>query len=373
MLLQLLRRLVQCVAGEGVKLPQGFLCLSAQVLRRLDDQRHIVVAPHLGIAHRGNALAPQADLCVCLCARLYIVHHIAVHGLDADVSAQSCLGKGDGHCGEDIHILPHKDGVTRHCHLHKQISSRAAVYARLSLLADADALSVVNTRRDGHSDLLLAGNIAGSAAVRALVLDDLSAAVAVRTCLYVLHCAEEGLLGVDNLALAAAFWTGLGGCTRLGPCPVALRTGILEDNLNLLLAAKHSLLKCDADALADVHPLHGTLICPSSAPASAEQIAENVSEDVTEISAAEIKSSEASGSAGAALKGSMAELVILTALLRIAQDRVGLRRLFKFLLRLFISGIHIRMVLFCHLPVCLFQSCLVRVPADAQHLVVISL
>ena len=69
----------------------------------------------------------------------------------------------------------------------------------------------------------------------------------------------------------------------------------------------------------------------------------------------------------------MAELVILLALLRIAEHAVSLRCLFKFGLCLLVSGIGIRMIFFGELSVCLFQGIVIRVFGNAQNLIVISL
>ena len=46
-------------------------------------------------------------------------------------------------------------------------------------------------------------------AVRAFLFDHFALAAAVRTGLDILHLAEEGLLGVDDLTLTAALRTGL--------------------------------------------------------------------------------------------------------------------------------------------------------------------
>ena len=56
--------------------------------------------------------------------------------------------------------------------------------------------------------LLLAGDISGTVAVRALLLDDLTGTSAVRTCLDILYLTEEGLLGVDDLTFTVTFRAG---------------------------------------------------------------------------------------------------------------------------------------------------------------------
>ena len=94
-------------------------------------------------------------------------------------------------------------------------------------------------------DLLLAGDISGTVAVRALLLDDLTGTSAVRTCLDILYLTEEGLLGVDDLTFTVTFRAGNRRCTRLCACSVTFRTLILQCELDLFLAAKDCLFKCD--------------------------------------------------------------------------------------------------------------------------------
>ena len=98
---------------------------------------------------------------------------------------------------------------------------------------------------------------------------------------------------------------------------MAVRTLILQRHLQLLLCAEDRLLKTDANACAKIRPLHGRIRAATAATAesASEKIAENITEDITHIAAVEIP---ASGSGSAVLKCRMTELVILTALLRVA-------------------------------------------------------
>ena len=87
--------------------------------------------------------------------------------------------------------------MTGNDHFYKKVSSRPAVDAGLPFLPDTDALSVINSCRNGYLDLLAACNITGSAAVCTFFLNDLSCSVTFRTGLDISDCAEEGLLGKD--------------------------------------------------------------------------------------------------------------------------------------------------------------------------------
>ena len=73
-----------------------------------------------------------------------------------DLTAQSCLCISQ-RCGRiDIHILSLEDRMTGYIYLYQQIASRSAVCTRLTLLTDADALSIVDTCWDRNLNLLCA-------------------------------------------------------------------------------------------------------------------------------------------------------------------------------------------------------------------------
>ena len=60
-----------------------------------------------------------------------------------------------------------------------------------------------------------------------------------------MYLTEEGLLGVDDLTFTVTFRAGNRRCTRLCACSVTFRTLILQCELDLFLAAKNRLFKCD--------------------------------------------------------------------------------------------------------------------------------
>ena len=99
--------------------------------------------------------------------------------------------------------------MTGNLNLHQKVSSRSSVDARLTFLADPDALSVINACRNRNLDLLAAAGVSGSMSVGTLITDDLSGAAAVRTGLYVSNGSEDGLLGISNLSGSLTFRTGL--------------------------------------------------------------------------------------------------------------------------------------------------------------------
>ena len=197
------------------------------------------------ISERRNTLAAETYLRVGLGSRFYLVLNLAVDGLDLDRTSKGCCCEGDRYCGEDGCLLAHKYRASGYGYLNEKVSSLAAVRSGLSFSCDTDALSVVDTCRDLDLNLLLAGDISGTVAVRALLLDDLTGTSAVRTCLDILYLTEEGLLGVDDLTFTVTFRAGNRRCTRLCACSVTFRTLILQCELDLFLAAKDCLFKCD--------------------------------------------------------------------------------------------------------------------------------
>ena len=71
-------------------------------------------------------------------------------------------------------------------------------------------------------------------------------------------------------------------------------------------------------------------------------------------------------------KGRMSKLVVQLSLLRIAEDRVCLRNLFKLLFCLRIPVVGIRMIFLCKFSICFLYRPFVRAFVDAQDLIIIS-
>ena len=259
--------------------------------------------------------------------------------------------------------------------IHQQVAPLAAIHSRLAAAGHAHALAIVNSGGNPHLKLLANRLIACSVAVRAPLLDDLACAVTVRAGLNILYLSKQGLLRIHDLPLAIALGAGLRRRARLCARAVAAGAGLLKVDLYLLLAAEYRLLKADAHRGTQIRAAGRAASCPGGASA-AKDIAENIAENVAHIPA-EVKTAkpaEAPGSGAAALlKGRVSELVVLLALLGITEDAVGLGSLLELGLRLLVTRIGVRVVLLGKLSVCFFQRVLVRVPGDAQDLVIISL
>ena len=160
-----------------------------------------------------------------------------------------------------------------------------------------------------------------------------------------------------------------------GGAAVALAGGALLAAFNghFLLAAKGRFRKghryAGADALAPLGRV-GIAALPA-AEAATEKAAEDVAQ-VAEVEPARAAVCAASARAVAGVYPGKAELVIPRLFLRIGQHLVGLVDLLELLLRLFVAGVHVRMVLARQFFVGFFDLILRCTFADAQHLIIIT-
>ena len=113
-----------------------------------------MIASCIFIPQGRNTFSFETYLRVSLCARFYRICHFTVDGIDHDLAAQCCNRKRYRNCRVNIAVLSLEDRMTLYHNLNEQISSRSAICTRLSLFADPDALSVINTGRNGYLDLL---------------------------------------------------------------------------------------------------------------------------------------------------------------------------------------------------------------------------
>src|SRR6266508_5323829 len=130
--------------------------------------------------------------------------HLHGHGLvesrNLHLRAQRGLGERDRHAHGEILALAPEDRVLPHMHDDEQVARRAAVRAGRAAARYADALAVVDTRRDPNLDVAVAALHAPSTALVARVLDDRAAPAACRADLR----ERERALVDEHLAAAAA-------------------------------------------------------------------------------------------------------------------------------------------------------------------------
>ena len=324
-----------------------------------------MVAAHLFVPQVGNAFSLQADFGVRLGSGLHIINNLAVHRINNYLAAKSRYGKGYRNRGIDIVILALEYGMTPYNDFYKHISPGAAVDARFSHASQTLALAVVDSRRDIHLKPFLHGYITASMAVSTFIFNYLAGAVTVRTGLYIADRAKEGLLGKYHLALTAALGTGNGLCTLLGSRSVTGLTFFLYIQFYGLRCTEYRFFEGYVHTGTKIGALHGCIARPAaSAGSAAEEITKYITENIAKICAVEIKAAEAAATC-AVVKGCMAELVVLAPFLRITQYRICLRCFLKFLFRLRISRVHIRMVFFGEDSVCFLNGCVVSILLNA--------
>ncbi len=360
---------MKAVSRQLIELLQQLSGFLGKLRGCLHDQGNVLIAAHVLVLQAGHALSLEPHPGAGLGSFLYIVQHLAVHGIHHHGAAEGRHGVRNGHIGIQVVILTVEVGILVHQHLHHQIAPRSSVKAGLTLFRNAHAHAAADARRNRNLNLLAAGGITAAAAGGALILDDLSAAAAIRAGLHVADGAEERLLRINHLSLAAALRAHLRARSRLGAGPAAGGAGVLQIQGQRLGRPEYRLHEADPHARADAGSLHRSARIASGSSAS-EQVPENISEHVAEVCAVKIESTAAE--AAGSVKSGMPELVILPALLGIAQNGIGLRGLLE-LCRGLLPRIDVRMVFLGQLPVGLLDFLFCRAFADAQNLIIISL
>ena len=273
----------------------------------------------------------------------------------------------------------------RDSHRHDDVTCGAAVGAGIAHAREAEALIVVDARRDIGLQSLLDRDGAAAVAALAGVLDELALAAAAGAGLLGLHDAEGRTLLTNDKASAAAVRAGLRAGTGGAAAAVALGTLLLTGNGDVLLAAMHRLVKRQGDAHPDVLALRGALgfgrtaRAAKTAEAAAKDVAENIAK-VNTVAAKAAETAKAAGAAGAAaVLGSVvgvntgkAVLVVELALLRVRKHLVCLVDLLELFLGFLVAGVIVRVVLHGQLAVSLFDIRVGGRLGYTQHFVVIT-
>ena len=221
-----------------------------------------------------------------------------------------------------MNVLTLENRMVGHINFNEKISSRSSVDTRLALIAYPYALSVINSRRHCHFDLLAAGCIACARTFGALLFDNFTRSAAVRTGLYILNSSEERLRSVDYLTPAAALRACFRRCSRFRACSVTILTWIFQNQIQFFFTSEHRFFKSNSYAFSYIGAFHRSVSGAPASSASSKQVTEYITEYVAEISSIKIKSTKSAGSSCSAFKCCVAELVILAAFFRITQDGI---------------------------------------------------
>ena len=264
-----------------LELLQGLTLGAAELLGDLDLALDVHITAASAI-HILDALAAQAEGGAALGAFRHIDLDLAVDGRHRDGIAQDSLTVGDGEDDVDVVLvaLEHLAGLDSH--RHDDVTCGAAVGAGIAHAREAEALIVVDARRDIGLQSLLDRDGAAAVAALAGVLDELALAAAAGAGLLGLHDAEGRTLLTNDKASAAAVRAGLRAGTGGAAAAVALGTLLLTGDGDVLLAAMHRLVKRQGDAHPDVLALAGgvgirrTARAAKTAEAAAKDVAENI-------------------------------------------------------------------------------------------------
>ena len=261
-----------------------------------------------------------------------------------------------------------KNGVLLHLEEHVEIARGSAVAAGLAFAGQPQAIAIVHAGRNVDLELALHLAVAVAVALGAGIADDLAGAVAGAAGA---ADGEEALL-VEDFAAAVAGGAGAGSAAGFAAGTLAAFAAFHARHLDFGAHAEHGVLEADFEIVADVFAALRAGALAAAAPAASEQVAEaeEIAEDVAEIG--EGFGIEAAGPPAPCTPG-MAEAIVGGALLRIAQDAIGLARLLEFLFGRGIVRIAIGMVALGEFAVSAFNLLIAGSLADTQNFVIISL
>ena len=235
----------------------------------------------------------------------------------------------------------------------------------MALPAQADALAVVDSRRDLDLDPALLGLAAGARAILARRLDDLAAAPALRAGLRADDLAEEGVGDGLQPARPAAARARRPRRARRGAGAVAGRAVDHRGERDRALGALGRFRELDLDLGEDVRTA-GRASRRPAAQSAEEIVAEECREEVAEVAEVEVGGSEPAGA-----KALVPVAVVELARLGLREDLVRLGRLAEALLGVRVVG-DVRVQLARELAEGGLDRPLVRVPRDAEDLVVVA-
>ena len=278
-----------------VKLLEHLLLLAREINRRLDKGVHVQV-PIAAAVQMRHALAAQAEDLTRLSAFRNRDARFGTHRRHTHLAAQCSGGKTQRQIGVQIVAVALEDFVLLDEHLHKEVSARTAVGAGLALTLDANALTVVDARRNIDFQRLGLTVAAASLAVRTRIGNDFSRSVAVRAGL--LHL-QESAVDVDHAA-AAAMRTGLLRRTRLATGAVTGFALFPNRHADVGLGTRHRLLKRDFERIAHVGTAKHLRPAATTAAGTAP---EDFREDVAEVAETALALAEAAETAESACTG----------------------------------------------------------------------
>src|SRR5579862_5579618 len=250
-----------------------------------------------------------------------------------------------------------------HVQNHIEVAWRSAVSARFTEASKANASSVFYTSGNFCIDGSLPQHSSLTLALRAGISNHTAHALAGWAGT---GHAEKSLLVADLAATATgpAWNRGLAGSR---PCPSAFFAGLMAAHVYRGFGAKNCLFKFQRDVFAKI----GAALCTGAAAGpSTKKVseAEKVTEDFADI----LEDGWVEPSHASAIDSGVSVTVVGSTLIGVSQDGVGFAALFKFLFRVRVVGVAVRMKLQRQLAICAFDFLVAGLAGNSQHLVVIA-
>src|ERR1051325_9479950 len=351
------------LAADGGKLFQQLFLFGGEMRGRLGRRADELVAlavVAVGVAH---AFPFQAKDFSRLRAGGNFHLDLALERRHVDLRAERGLHETDRHIADDVESFADEKRMLRDLDDDVQIAGLPAIGAAFAFVPELQARAVIDAGRNLDAERVELARSARAAAFAARLGDEraLSAALAAGA-----GHSKEALLKA-NLPTAAAGRACLRRCAGFGAAAVAGFARAVARDFDLFLDAENGFLESDVEVVAQIVT---AAPAPPRAGATAEEFAEDIAEYVLEARGVKI---ETAGKRSAVAERGVTELVILRALLGIAEDGIRLRDFLEALLRLFVSGIAVGMILERQLAVGFFELFFVGVTGDTEDFVVIAL
>ena len=225
------------------KFLQQFLLFGVQLLRYGYSDLYVMIAAAVLRAQDGHALAADAEYRTGLRAGRNFQLDFAIQRVDADRRAQGRLSEGNRFLRQDVISFPRELRVPADEDVYVQIAVAAAAYARFAFAGYAETGSVVDAGRNLDFQFLADLDRAVAVALRALLLDDLARAAAVRAGADVDHLAEGRVLDDALLACAVADGARFYVAARFGAAAIAVVARFILRDLDFHFRAEGGLLK----------------------------------------------------------------------------------------------------------------------------------
>ncbi len=343
------------------------------------DHAHQLVAAPVSVEPR-NALALEPQDLVRWCARGDPQQHLALQRGHLELGPQGELGVGQGDVDQHVVVVAHETTVLFLFDHHVEVTVTATAPGCVAVSAYGDVVAAHHAGRNLDLHRLRPANGTGAVAVVAAVPDDGALAVARAALHHVDKLSQDGAL--DLLDLPGARTRLAGGRCRAVLCAAAVAGVAVHQPRypDLLLDAPGNFLQGQVHTHLQIPALAGA--CGAATGRAAEaaleaaELAHERAQRVGEIEALETPAESAPERAArtrTTAHARMAHLIVDAAALFVAEDLVGLGGLLELVLRLFVAGVLVGVVLECELAVRLLDLVLARPALDAQNLVVVSL